>query len=171
MRIVDTQLGTDRKTFDGGDFGEHRRDHLVFFRCVGIVLAPFERVFAKPLPRSVVNRRQTSVRPVGIPVRKHESGRGNGRIDGVLSGHRFRELLIGQHRFGSQFEPLVGLGFQVCTDIVAVEIRIRSRSVLRIETARNIIVDTVRGAADLQFVALQRGEIVENLIEPVDVDL
>ena len=69
----------------------------------------------------------------------------------------------------SYLQPVAGFHFGIGTHVVTAEGRVLGNTVLVVESARNVVVQSFGGAVHGEFVVLQRCTVVENLFQPVDV--
>ena len=169
VRVVRAELYAYGQVLYRGDVCEYGGEYFVFLVAYRVVCHPFDGVLSRARPCAVVLGCQRTVFVVRAPVGEHEARAGYRRINRHVSLFRLLHFLVGRHRACAYLQPVAGFHFGIGTHVVTAEGRVLGNTVLVVESARNVVVQSFGGAVHGEFVVLQRCAVVENLFQPVDV--
>ena len=106
-----------------------------------------------------------------IPIGHHKTGCRDGRNERIGTLVGLLDILIVEHHVCTHFQPLGRATIKIHTTRIAVEQRARSRTLLAVIAAREVVVGLFVGTRHREFVALQHRRRVIDLVEPIHVDL
>ena len=135
MREVHTELRLEHEVLVKSKFGKDSREQFVFLVSQRIVRQPLQRILARALPCTVIDRCQGSVRLVRVPVWLHETCCRNRGHQSICSFISLKNVLVVEHGVCSHLEPSGHLLFEVEAHRITGELRAWSNTLLVIITA------------------------------------